>query len=98
MNKYLFVIFIFITACQHHKAPENSINIDTSAIVTIPVEGMTCEGCENTIEMNVNELEGIKYVKASHLNKNVKLIFDSSKVSLNQVKDKIKETGYIVMK
>jgi copper chaperone CopZ len=64
--------------------------------VSIKVEGMTCEGCENAVTMNVKELEGIKDIKASHADEVVTVSFDSNLVTLEEIKSKITETGYTV--
>ena len=36
-------------------------------VLTLAVEGMTCTGCEETVQTAVAKVEGITDVKASHL-------------------------------
>lgn len=60
----------------------------------IKVSGMHCSGCEMNINMALNEINGIKKVKASHKKNIVEIEFDESKASLDEIKNKIKETGY----
>ncbi len=61
---------------------------------TISTYGMSCTGCEETIETEIKKLEGIKSVKADHVKKTVVVKFDDKKVTLNQVKEAIKSAGY----
>ncbi|MBR5635879.1 MAG: sulfite exporter TauE/SafE family protein [Pseudobutyrivibrio sp.] len=62
--------------------------------VSIPVKGMFCVNCEKTIKNAVKELNGVKSVSASFKNEQVWVNFDDSKVTLDAIKDKIKEAGY----
>ncbi len=62
--------------------------------VSIPVKGMFCANCEKTIKNAVKELNGVKSVSASFKNEQVWVNFDDSKVTLDAIKDKIKEAGY----
>jgi len=61
---------------------------------TINTYGMSCTGCEETIETEIKKLDGIKSVKADHVKKAVVVKFDDKKVSLSQVKEAIKSAGY----
>ena len=36
-----------------------------ASVIEVSIGGMTCTGCEQTIQNNVGKLEGIKSVKAS---------------------------------
>lgn len=61
---------------------------------TINTYGMSCTGCEETIETEIKKLDGIKSVKADHVKKAVVVKYDDKKVSLRQVKEAIKSAGY----
>jgi copper chaperone CopZ len=64
----------------------------------ILVEGMTCMGCELSVESSVKLLPGILNIKASSGNKNVKVEFDKSLTSIEEIMDAIGQTGYKPMK
>jgi copper chaperone len=65
--------------------------------VVLSVEGMTCDGCENAIKAGVESLEGIAEVESSHEEAWTKVRFDKSVTSLEEVSEKITETGYNVV-
>ena len=85
--KYVLII-TFIAFSFSCKKPEPII---------IKVEGMTCEGCEKAVQLSVKELKGIINVEASYAAKNVIVAFDTVKVSLPEIKNKIREAGYTVI-
>ena len=62
----------------------------------IMIEGMTCTGCEQTIEAGVNKLEGIKSVDANHLEGNAFVEFSESKTDTSSIRKAITATGYKV--
>lgn len=94
LKKTLYTLILFITLSVSCNAPKTE-NVKT---VEIPVEGMTCEGCEKTIAINVNELQGIQKVEASFQVQKVKVSFDTLKLSLVDIENKIAAAGYQVIK
>ena len=60
----------------------------------IKVKGMMCEHCENRVNKSVGAMEGVSFVKADRLSESVEVKFDESKVSLDDIKAKIKDEGY----
>ncbi len=66
--------------------------------VTIPVEGMTCSGCEFNIENAVKKLDGIIMVKADYKKGEVILKFEKGKVNINDMVEAINKSGYKVIK
>jgi copper chaperone len=71
-------------------APENLQSIEIS------VYGMSCEGCERTIQTAIGELTGIQEVKASHLDSTVIVKFDKTEVTFDKMKTVITDKGYTV--
>jgi len=64
--------------------------------VTLNVEGMTCEGCENAIKAGVESLEGIAAVECSFEEGWTKVKYDKSATSVEAIEGKITGTGYEV--
>lgn len=64
--------------------------------VLINVEGMSCSHCEKTIKQAVGALSGVKTVGVSLKNKNVTVVHDPAKATLEQIKYEIKDQGYEV--
>jgi len=69
-------------------APENMEKIE------IAVVGMTCEGCERTVQTAVKNLPGVQDVKASHLDSTAIVTFDKTKTTIEQMQAAIVEKGY----
>ena len=65
-------------------------------VVTLDVEGMTCEGCEKTINASVESLPGIGEVESSHVEKYTRVKFDKNSTSVEEITQKITDTGYEV--
>lgn len=85
------------TSCSSsNKKSEKVIVIKESDIVRkkIGVNGMTCVGCEVTLEDNISKIEGVVSVKASHTEKEAIIEFDSTKTNINTITKTIKESGY----
>lgn len=65
--------------------------------ITLVVQGLTCIGCENHVESEVNKLDGILAVKASYEQGNTVVRYDHSKVTREQIIEAINNTGYKVL-
>lgn len=61
---------------------------------TYLVEGMTCSGCERTISKVVSNIEGVASAKADLSKSTVSVEYDTSKVTLDRIKDAITKVGY----
>jgi mercuric ion transport protein len=102
MKKHLLLYFfatILLFSCNHsEKKSSVALNNSLSDLkYEIKITGMTCTGCEETIQSAVNEIKGIKNIKASHTDGIAKIEFDSTLTDTNQIKDKINQTGYLVV-
>jgi len=64
--------------------------------VTLNVNGMTCEGCENAIKAGVESLEGIASCESSFEEGWTKVKYDKSTTSVEDIEGKITDTGYSV--
>ena len=63
---------------------------------TFEVKGMTCVGCEVTLEENVSKIEGVVSTRANHSEDKLTIEFDSTKTNSMLIKETIKESGYKV--
>ncbi len=87
----------FVTSCSSvNKKSEKVIIVKESDIVreNIGVNGMTCVGCEVTLEENISKIEGVVSVKASHTNEEAIIEFDSTKTDINTITKIIEKSGY----
>ncbi len=62
--------------------------------VVIPFEGMTCTGCESSVEMAIKKVPGVMEVRADHLRGEVFIRFDSKKAKVDDFKKAINGAGY----
>jgi copper chaperone len=60
----------------------------------IPVEGMTCSGCERTVTAALSGLAGVQEVSADHRADRVRVSFDSERIDEQRLRAQIEEVGY----
>ncbi|MFC2090729.1 cation transporter [Bacteroidota bacterium] len=103
MKKILVLagMLLIALACNNANKPaeESStqeINVENLVEVSIPVHGMTCEGCENAIKKSVSSLEGIADVSASHIDSIAVVKYDKSATNVDAIEGKIADAGYTV--
>ena len=101
----IVLFFVLFISCQDKSTETNETTeakkekpekVDTSlAEMTLRVKGMTCTGCENTIKSGLEELKGVASVKASHKDSMAIIQYTLNEVTIEQIRDKIKEKGYV---
>lgn len=99
MKKIVFILFtvlLFSLSCkntQNEAVVEDTPIIETIS-VEVKIEGMTCSGCEQTIETAVKKLTGVESVEASHVNGNAIIKVEPSKLDTTKIKKSIEDSGY----
>lgn len=68
--------------------------IDTIKQAKIPVQGMTCEGCEENIVAALQGVKGIRQVQADGHQGTVTIEYDLQNVTLKEIEDRIIGLGY----
>lgn len=63
---------------------------------TIEVSGMSCNGCEQSVETALESVEGVDRADADHEGATVEVIADES-VSDADLEDAVREAGYEVV-
>jgi mercuric ion transport protein len=58
------------------------------------VEGMTCSGCERTVQKVVGNIEGVSSTKADHTSSTLVIEYDPGKVNEDSVKAAVERVGY----
>ncbi|MDP6178623.1 MAG: heavy metal translocating P-type ATPase, partial [Desulfatiglandales bacterium] len=66
--------------------------------VTLPVTGMTCANCALNIERNVKKLSGVKEANVNFATEQAAISFDSDKIQIGDLVEKIHDVGYGVAK
>ena len=65
--------------------------------VTLTVQGMSCGHCVKAVEGSVGELNGVDTIKVNLEAGQVDVAFDSSKVTVDTIKETIDDQGYDVV-
>lgn len=95
----LFVLVLAFTSCKEGgKKTEKEIQLMEAEAIEVSIGGMTCLGCEQTIQKNVSKLEGIKSVKASFTVGNALIEYYPDMVDSLKIKEAITGSGYTVKK
>jgi copper chaperone CopZ len=91
-----FCVSILVAISCNGNKQEKSSEQGPVSLVEVKIEGMTCTGCEQTIQKNVGKLEGIKSVKATFTDGRAVIEYFPSIVDTIKIKDAITGSGYIV--
>jgi P-type Cu+ transporter len=81
------------------KAGYNAVEkqIDRVKDVIIPISGMTCASCANSVEKAIKKLPGIQEVSVNFASEKAKVIYNSAEVRISEIKDAITNAGYKAM-
>ncbi len=70
--------------------------VDNKQQVKFTIQGMTCEGCEEHVNNELSEVDGVMTYKTSYASKSSLVAFDKSKVDVKTIAAAIKKKGYPV--
>ena len=95
----LIIYSLIAVSCSGNgkKAAETENNQEVS-VIEVSIGGMSCTGCEQTIQNNVGKLEGIKSVKASFTTGMAMIEYFEGIVDTTVIKQAISGSGYTVKK
>ena len=94
----VMLAFPYYAHIFYKKKKKQVIVVDKSNVQTVEfsISGMTCAGCEEHVNHEVNKLSGIIKSTASYENENAIVEFDSSKTNIAEIEKAINGTGYSV--
>lgn len=95
-NIVLILIATLLAISCNNTSKENSKTTVPEVIKTVEfkIDGMTCTGCENTVQNSVGNIKGVKTVKADYQAGNAIITYDSASVSIDTMKQTILDKGY----
>jgi len=64
--------------------------------LTLPVSGMTCVNCAQTVERNVRRLDGVHEANINFASEKLSLVYDDALVGTDDVVARIRKAGYDV--
>ena len=104
MKKLIFItlaVFFVSVACNNNsndtkdnEIHQESVSIENQNTVLLHIEGMTCEGCENTIKAGIESLPGVIEVKASHADSTAIVVYDAEQVNIEEMGKMVQKKGY----
>lgn len=62
--------------------------------ITLPISGMTCASCAKAIEKAIGKLPGINEVSVNFATEKARVVYDSSKTRISEIKDAVSKAGY----
>jgi len=86
---------LFVAGCSSQEN-KKTVYVKASDIIkeTILVDGMTCLGCEITLEKEILKVAGVTKAKASSSDDKVVVEFDKTKTDKDGIVNAIKNAGY----
>ena len=90
----LFGALALGAACSDKPVEKPPLNEAAVVSVELRVEGMVCEGCQETISEEVSKLTGVKSCTASHEAKNATISYDPGQTSPGKLAEAITKLGY----
>jgi len=103
MRNLIIICLVLVFGCNNGGTKKTATesksavreNVKTAA-VEISIQGMTCLGCEKTIQTGIASLNGVKQVKANFRNGKAFVEFIPGVADTIQMKEKILASGYVV--
>ena len=65
--------------------------------VDIKIVGMSCEHCKQTVEKELESLEGVSKAEVTLEKGEVNVVYDSKTLTIEDLHSKIKDAGYEVI-
>jgi copper chaperone CopZ len=96
----ILISFPYYSGMLFAENKTNTISVEKENIAhaEITIKGMTCTGCENSVNKALSDLNGVIHVKSDYHTGIAKVRYDKTKVSSKQFKKAIEESvGYKVL-
>ncbi|HLO92534.1 MAG TPA: cation transporter [Lentimicrobium sp.] len=99
---YLLIIGIIMFSCNQgtstgsEKKQTGEQNLAAVKTIQLNVSGMTCEGCENTVESALTKVDGVVTAEASYVKSVASVSYDTTKVKRELLTETINNLGYHV--
>ena len=92
----LLIMLLLQLGCSDIQEHKEAIEVKQENIKTdtITVKGMTCVGCEVSLEKSILKIKGITKAKASASQNNLFLQYDKTKTNKEEIVKAINHAGY----
>lgn len=109
MKKILFLLLlpVFLFSCGSanqessgdqttDESSEQLIVAEQMKTLVLDVEGMTCNGCEESVKKSIASLAGVTEVSASFVDSVAVVSFDPGQTSVEEIQNAVSGIGYAV--
>lgn len=104
---YVWLVAVFVVAMTlvsyypqlfHKTTNSDIVSVDKSniQILKLNIEGMVCNGCQETINHSVKKIEGVLKVNTSHKEGRSIIEFDTTRTDSESIKEVILSKGYVI--
>ncbi|MGE5633065.1 MAG: heavy metal translocating P-type ATPase [Caulobacteraceae bacterium] len=69
-------------------------NAEVIREIMLPISGMTCASCAKAVEKSIGKLPGINEVSVNFATEKAKVVYDSTKTRISEIKDAVSKAGY----
>lgn len=90
MQRLLFILLMCVAACIFGCGQQDSLPMTETR--EFAIEGMSCEGCVNTVTSALKAVPGVKSVEVSLKDKKATVVAD--RVSSQTIEDTVAKAGY----
>lgn len=73
---------------------KNDQQDNTANKIKLKIEGMHCTSCAMNIDMDLEDLDGVKCAKTSYAKQETELEYDQDKVEMEKILQQVQKTGY----
>jgi mercuric ion transport protein len=95
----LIMLIAFCVACNTSgKKVNKTVDKDTVSMIEVSISGMSCAGCEQSVQKGVAKLDGIKSVKALSTIGKAFVEYSPAVVDTAKIREAINSAGYTVTK
>jgi copper chaperone CopZ len=94
----MLIVIVAIASSCSNKTKNEKASLAPASVIEVSIGGMTCTGCEQTIQRNLGKLEGVKSVKASFTTGKAVVEYFPEKVDTLKMKESVTGSGYSVKK
>lgn len=91
----IIVSLSIIASCNGNtKKADKEIIQQEASVIEVSIGGMSCTGCEQTIQKSIGDLDGVKSVKASFTDGKALVEYYASVVDTQKIKSAVTNVGY----
>ncbi|NJK97796.1 MAG: heavy-metal-associated domain-containing protein [Bacteroidales bacterium] len=92
------LLCVFLLSCNNKTIKDETATFDFTnfVIAEIDVAGMTCTGCENAINANVQSIKGVEKSKSSFTEGKTWVTYDTSALDISKIISAVDKAGYKV--